>query len=52
MRTAWLLAAVAPVLAAAGLAADEAGFVPLFNGTSLDGWITAEARGRDRKSVV
>lgn len=46
MRTAWLLAAVAPVLAAAGLAADEAGFVPLFNGTSLDGWITAEARGR------
>lgn len=46
MRTAWLLAAVAPALFSATLAADEAGFVPLFDGKTLDGWVTKEVLGR------
>jgi hypothetical protein len=33
-------------LASAGFAADEAGFTPLFDGKSLEGWVTTEMRGR------
>jgi len=33
-----LTAAVALATGAAAIAADDAGFVPIFNGTSLDGW--------------
>lgn len=44
MRTSWLL--LASLFVPAGLAAGEAGFVPLFDGKSLDGWIVTETRGR------
>ncbi|HWQ54026.1 MAG TPA: DUF1080 domain-containing protein [Bryobacteraceae bacterium] len=46
MRTAWLLAAFGPALVSVALAADEAGFVPLFDGKTLDGWVTKEVQGR------
>jgi hypothetical protein len=46
MRDALLSAVLGAALVSAGLAADEAGFAPVFDGRSLEGWVTTEIRGR------